>query len=107
MGLHIMSYRANMIGGTLEVDRGSDGGTVVCCTFPLAICESEETMMTVTDRCSDRDESDGSSSSTITRSCARVWRMLINREPDLMVCGEAEEASGALQRDRQLAGPTS
>ena len=35
MGLHIMSYRANMIGGTLDVRRGDRGGTVVSCLFPL------------------------------------------------------------------------
>ena len=29
LGLHIMSYRANMIGGSLELRRGVHGGTVV------------------------------------------------------------------------------
>jgi len=31
MGLHIMEYRARMIGGTLTVGRGGKGGTVVSC----------------------------------------------------------------------------
>jgi PAS domain S-box-containing protein len=35
MGLHIMQYRANMIGGTLAVTSGRAGGTVVDCLFPL------------------------------------------------------------------------
>jgi PAS domain S-box-containing protein len=35
MGLHIMSYRANMIGGTLDVQMRSGGGTRVTCVFPL------------------------------------------------------------------------
>jgi len=35
LGLHIMGYRANMVGGTLEVRRGAGGGTVVSCRFPL------------------------------------------------------------------------
>lgn len=35
LGLHIMRYRANIIGGTLEVRRGAVSGTVVCCRFPL------------------------------------------------------------------------
>ena len=35
LGLHIMSYRANMIGGSLELRRGVHGGTVVSCRFPL------------------------------------------------------------------------
>ena len=35
LGLRIMSYRANMVGGTLELRRGASGGTVVCCRFPM------------------------------------------------------------------------
>jgi PAS domain S-box-containing protein len=35
MGLHIMSYRAGMIGGRLEVRRNPVRGTVVACTFPI------------------------------------------------------------------------
>jgi nitrate/nitrite-specific signal transduction histidine kinase len=33
MGLHIMNYRARMIGATLEVRRDGDGGTAVTCSF--------------------------------------------------------------------------
>jgi signal transduction histidine kinase len=36
MGLHIMGYRAKMIGGTLEVSPRRAGGTVVSCCFPAA-----------------------------------------------------------------------
>jgi PAS domain S-box-containing protein len=35
MGLHIMNYRAGMIGGTLEVASESPRGTTVTCIFPL------------------------------------------------------------------------
>ncbi|HEY6948176.1 MAG TPA: PAS domain S-box protein [Gemmatimonadales bacterium] len=35
LGLHIMSYRAGMIGGSLELRAGAAGGTVVTCRFPL------------------------------------------------------------------------
>jgi signal transduction histidine kinase len=35
MGLHIMNYRAGMIGGTLEVRPDQRQGTRVTCTFPL------------------------------------------------------------------------
>jgi signal transduction histidine kinase len=35
MGLHIMKYRAGMIGGALEVRRDSPSGTVVTCLFPI------------------------------------------------------------------------
>ena len=34
MGLHIMNYRAKMIGAALQVERSSDGGTVVTCALP-------------------------------------------------------------------------
>lgn len=34
LGLRIMSYRANMVGGTLEVRHGEPRGTVVSCRFP-------------------------------------------------------------------------
>jgi PAS domain S-box-containing protein len=35
MGLHIMNYRAGMIGGRLEVSPGPNGGTEVKCMFPM------------------------------------------------------------------------
>jgi PAS domain S-box-containing protein len=35
MGLNIMSYRANMIGGSFEVRKNLSGGTTVVCLFPL------------------------------------------------------------------------
>jgi two-component system sensor kinase FixL len=34
LGLRIMEYRANMIGGSLDIGRGRKGGTIVTCTFP-------------------------------------------------------------------------
>jgi signal transduction histidine kinase len=38
MGLHIMNYRAGMIGGVLEVKPDSNRGTVVICNFPIPDC---------------------------------------------------------------------
>src|SRR5580700_4209493 len=35
MGLNIMSYRANMVGGSLDVRKNFTGGTSVVCIFPL------------------------------------------------------------------------
>jgi PAS domain S-box-containing protein len=35
MGLNIMNYRANMIGGSLAVRNNFTGGTIVSCLFPL------------------------------------------------------------------------
>ena len=36
MGLHIMEYRARMIGGTLSVSRPENGGTSISCIAPVA-----------------------------------------------------------------------
>ena len=33
MGLHIMRYRARMIGAVLDIHRDPDGGTALECTF--------------------------------------------------------------------------
>ena len=35
MGLHIMNYRAGMIGGLLEIQPDWSQGTVVTCVFPI------------------------------------------------------------------------
>jgi PAS domain S-box-containing protein len=35
MGMHLMNYRARMVGGSLEVQRAGSGGTVVTCYFPV------------------------------------------------------------------------
>jgi len=34
MGLQIMDHRAEMIGGSLDIRRGDEGGTIVVCAFP-------------------------------------------------------------------------
>ena len=39
MGLHIMDYRASVIGGSLEVKHEAPLGTVVDCVFPLEVRE--------------------------------------------------------------------
>ncbi|HXW91558.1 MAG TPA: PAS domain S-box protein [Terriglobales bacterium] len=41
MGLHLMSYRARMVGGSLEVRRMATGGTMVTCVFPVK-CQGEK-----------------------------------------------------------------
>jgi len=35
MGLHLMNYRARMVGGSLDVRRAAGGGTRVSCVFPV------------------------------------------------------------------------
>ena len=40
VGLHIMNYRAGMIGGSMEIRRGQPQGTVATCRFPISAGES-------------------------------------------------------------------
>jgi signal transduction histidine kinase len=40
LGLRIMTYRAQKVGGTLEIQPGQHGGTVVSCTFNPNIDEN-------------------------------------------------------------------
>jgi signal transduction histidine kinase len=35
MGLHIMRYRAGMIGGSFAIERGREGGTMVACSVAI------------------------------------------------------------------------
>jgi PAS domain S-box-containing protein len=42
MGLHLMNYRARMVGGSLEVQRASAGGTIVTCLFPILSPNGDE-----------------------------------------------------------------
>lgn len=35
LGLRIMSHRANMVGGSVDIRRRKPRGTVICCRFPL------------------------------------------------------------------------
>ncbi len=39
MGLRIMSHRASAIGGSLEILDGSEGGTIVRCSFPESVSD--------------------------------------------------------------------
>jgi signal transduction histidine kinase len=41
MGLHVMSYRARTVGGSLEVARAADGGTIVTCAIPRVVEEAK------------------------------------------------------------------
>jgi PAS domain S-box-containing protein len=41
MGLHLMNYRARMVGGSLDVQRVSTGGTMVTCLFPVGDQETK------------------------------------------------------------------
>jgi len=41
MGLHLMNYRARVVGGSLEVQRVAAGGTMVTCLFPVSSDEGK------------------------------------------------------------------
>jgi signal transduction histidine kinase len=43
MGLHLMRYRAGVIGGTLAVQPSANGGTVVKCVLPIKEAEVRDT----------------------------------------------------------------
>ena len=92
MGLHIMSYRASMIGGSLEVRARRAAAARSSLPFP---CRRDR-------RASVTHDDDGvrpvKKHGVFVVDDHPIVRqglaLLINREPDLMVCGEAEEASG-------------
>jgi PAS domain S-box-containing protein len=44
VGLHLMNYRARMVGGSLEVQRIATGGTIVTCLFPVLSPAGNEEM---------------------------------------------------------------
>jgi signal transduction histidine kinase len=43
LGLHLMSYRAQMLSGTLSVEPAGQGGTLVTCSFPWSGVDGSET----------------------------------------------------------------
>lgn len=45
MGLHIMNYRAKMIGAFLDIRRGVGGGTIVICSFHNEIAQHNEPVL--------------------------------------------------------------
>jgi signal transduction histidine kinase len=42
LGFHIMKYRAQLMGGRLEIDLAKTGGTRVSCYFPVAASRSNK-----------------------------------------------------------------
>jgi signal transduction histidine kinase len=49
MGLHIMNYRAKMIGASLDIRRGAGGGTIVICCFHNQNSAAKETVFAPAD----------------------------------------------------------
>jgi signal transduction histidine kinase len=45
MGLHIMNYRAKMIGAFLDIRRGAGGGTIVICSFHNQTVQKHEPLL--------------------------------------------------------------
>jgi signal transduction histidine kinase len=48
MGLHIMNYRAKMIGAFLDIRRGAGGGTIVICSFHNEPIQKNEQLLAKT-----------------------------------------------------------
>ena len=84
MGLRIMNYRAKTMGGILRVQRSLQGGTAVTwrimTAFPSPASCPKIRVLVVDDH-------------PIVR---QGLSQLISQEPDLMVCGQAEDARTAL-----------
>ncbi len=49
MGLHIMNYRAKMIGASLDIRRGAGGGTIVICSFHNETIHENEHLLATKD----------------------------------------------------------
>ena len=96
MGLSIMNYRAKMIGGILEVQPGKPHGTVVTCNFPIG-ARSKTWLRQPSGRRIRRPAKKKVFVVDDHPIVRQGLAQMINREPDLMVCGEAEDASTALQ----------
>ena len=100
MGHHIMSHRAKMIGGTLDIQPARspwNGGYVYISSSQRRVSEQiVERMMAM----KLREDSARKTRIFIVDDHPIVREglsLMMNREPDMMVCGEAEEATRALQ----------
>ena len=97
-GLHIMSYRASMIGGVAgSSTRRATAGRPLTASSRCKSQWSDSRWRQTSDDRTDSPASIASWWSTIIPIVRQGLALLINREPDLMVCGEAEEAQAALQ----------
>ena len=85
LGLKIMRYRAQMLGGDLVLESPTAGGTAVRCAFPLAM-KTPRRVLIVDDH-------------PIVR---QGLRRMIDLEADLSVCGEAQGEREARTAIRDL-----
>ncbi len=99
MGLHIMSYRAGMIGGRLEVESDIRYGNL--CDLHLSDgvpSEEDNRMSTLTTP--DRAAQSTKKNVLVVDDHPLLRQglaLLINQQQDMQVCGEAEEAQAAMQ----------
>ena len=98
MGLHIMKYRSGMIGGALEIQAGYAAGNDRDLHFSGEGGRDEHAHLP--------KPPNGKHAAKPEEDCLVVddhpllrqgLAMMINREPDLTVCGEAEEAPAAMK----------
>jgi CheY-like chemotaxis protein len=91
MGLRIMRYRAEMIGGTLSVKNGRTKGVVVTCNFHQHSAMPKKTSVAPV-----------SQKRVLIVDDHPIFRAgltgLVNLEADLVVCGEAHDACRRLPR---------
>jgi len=88
IGLRIMAHRSAMIGGTFAARRDEAGGTLLTCAFRA---ESESSKTAV-------NKPKIKIFLVDDHPLVREWLTnLIHQQPDLVVCGESEEAPHALQ----------
>jgi PAS domain S-box-containing protein len=69
MGVHIMNYRARIIGGTLELSSDVGEGTVVTCTLPRAVPAAEASAVDGQANDAPSKDQSGSSRSGSASSC--------------------------------------
>ncbi len=94
MGLRIMQSRIGMIGGTLTIERHAGGGTSVICAAPQ---KSVETRMAAKTKTPAKRLLIVDDHPMMRTGLAQ----LIDNEPDLKVCAEADTAGQAINAGRQ------
>ena len=98
LGLRIMSYRANMVGGTLEVRSGVPNGHSG--QLPVSVAELRQEDRRMSQAAAFARAPVGRRHRVFVVDDHPIVRqglaLLIDQEPDLVVCGAAEEAESAL-----------
>ena len=96
VGLNIMNYRANMVGGSLKVQPNASRGITVTCMFPIQAALNRSEAHGIPNATRDRKRKKYRVLLVDDHPIVRQGlALLIDREPDLSVCGEADGAHSA------------